>query len=133
MTGGARWTLGTAAGVFALIMVFAERTAPSNAPWVGYAFAGFCLLISVACFSARLRGIVVRVIGASVFLTFMSYLVSELAAAHYALRESHWVRAAVGLAVFGLAGLYVTIWGRYPKWGLGAEVFTSDQKKKRDD
>lgn len=131
MSRGARWLLGTAAALFAFVFAFSEHTAPSKAPWLTYALAAFCLLVVVACFSARLRDIVVRVIGASVFLAYMWYFVSELVAAQSA-RESHWVKAALGLAVFGSAGLYVAVWGKFPLWGFGSEAFGSNRDHDRD-
>jgi hypothetical protein len=131
MSRGARWLLGAFALIFALTFVVSAQNASANARLLLCSVMAFCLLIAVACFSARLRGVAVRVIGALVFLAYTSYLVSELIAAHHA-QESHWIRAAIGLAVFGLAGLYVTIWGKYPAWGYGSKAFGAHQENESD-
>jgi hypothetical protein len=89
--------------------------------------AGFCVLISIACFSTIARGPAIRVIGAVVFLSYVVYLVLEIRKGFWRPYEGrgseHWVNAIWGLLVFGLPGLYVTLRGRYPVWGRGADAF----------
>jgi hypothetical protein len=126
---GARLTLGSFALLFAAIFVYSEQNAPSSAPLLVYVLAGFCMLITVACFSRTLRGPAVRIIGFMVFLAYAAYLAYELlrepAKPYGGRSEPHWLNAMLGLIVFGLPGLYVAVRGKYPKWGKGAKAFNS--------
>jgi peptidoglycan/LPS O-acetylase OafA/YrhL len=128
--------LGSFALLFAAIFVYSEQSAPSAAPWLVYIFAAFCVFIAVACFSPRLRGPAVRVIGFMVFLGYVSYFAYELLhepTKPYAGRsEPHWFNAIMGLIVFGLPGLYVAVRGKYPNWGTGAKVFSSETDSSHD-
>ena len=70
--------MGTFALLFALMMVYSEWNAHSNAPLLMYIIAGFCGCIAVACFSQKWRGPAVRIIGFMVLVAYASYLVYEL-------------------------------------------------------
>ena len=143
MSAGARWTLGSFALLFAMTLIFAERIAPSKSPLLVYGPAAFCLVIAVSCFSRTWRRPAVRIIGLVVFIAYVSYLVEEVlreATKHYtSISEPHWLNALIGLAMFGLPGLYVAVRGIYPEWGWGARAFNGDsmpppdQEPERDD
>jgi len=79
----------------------------------------------------------VRIIGFTVFLAYVSYLIFELfrePAKPYANRsEPHWLNAIAGLVVFGLPGLYVAVRGRYPEWGKGAKAFDGESDSPSDE
>ncbi len=127
MSRGARWVIGVFSGLFALMMFYSERTAPSNAPIVGYLVGAFCVAITIACFSKVLRSPAVRVIGAMVFVATVAYLVDELLTEpgkrYSGTSEPHWLNALFALITFGLPGLFVALHGVYPKWGKGSQVF----------
>ena len=129
MSRSARWILGLFALLFAAIFAYSEQLAPSRAPLLVYALAGFCFLIAVACFSRRWRGPAIRVIGFTVFFAYASYLVYELfwepAKPYVGRSEPHRLNAILGLIVFGLPGLHVAVSGKYPRWGKGAKAFIS--------
>jgi len=126
MSQGARWVIGIFSGLFALMMFYSERTAPSNAPVVGYLVGAFCVAITMACFSKVLRSPALRVIGATVFVATVAYLVDELLTepgkTYSGTSEPHWLNAIFALITFGLPGLFVTLHGVYPRWGKGSQV-----------
>ena len=43
--------------------------------------------------------------------------------------SEHWVNAILGLIVFGLPGLFVTVYGVYPRWGKGAKAFLGEEQE----
>ena len=135
MSRGARWTLGFFALFFAAAILYSESISPSKAPIAVFCFAVFCVLIAIACFSHALRGPAVRVVGGTVFLVGVYYLVSELtskADQHYIDRaHPHWFNAIQFLVVFGLPGLYVALRGSYPVWGRGAKAFLGENQTQR--
>ena len=137
MSRGARWTLGFAALFFAAIFGFLAGNQPRL--YAGWIPVAFCVCIAIACFSQVLRGPAIRIVGLVVFLLSCWYLVSELQKGiwrRYEGRASeHWINAILSMVVFGLPGLYVTVRGKYPQWGKGAEAFLGkkeDEQKKSD-
>ena len=130
MSRGSRWVLACFALIFGAIFIYSERVAPSKSSVMAYGAAAFCGLIAVACFTRTRRGPAVRIIGLTVFLAYVSYLVYELirepAKPYPGMTEPHWLNAIIGLVVFGLPGLYVTVRGNYPTWGQGAKAFNGE-------
>jgi hypothetical protein len=133
MSRGARWTLGSFALLFAAMINWSEHNTPSRAPLISYSVLAFCVFIAVACFSRSWRGPAVRVIGITVFLAYVAYLVNELlrepTKAYAGESAPHWLNATRGLIEFGLPGLYVAARGKYPKWGKGAVVFRGEPSR----
>ena len=129
--------IGLFALLFAGILVYSERLAPSRAPLLVYVLAGFCGLVALACFSRTWRGLAIRIIGFTVFLAYASYLVYELfwepAKPYTGRSEPHWLNATFGLMIFGLPGLYVALAGKYPRWGKGAKAFMRGTASPRDE
>ncbi len=129
MSRGARWVL----GVFALIFagIFLYTLSDSKAQWLSWGLVAFCLAIAVACFSAKGRGLALRFIGVSVFLGYLSYFLWEILAnfrkLYTGISEDHWINALLGMFIYGLPGIYVTIKGIYPRWGLRSDVFAPNK------
>jgi hypothetical protein len=129
MSRPARWILGS----FALLFAVAFATAVNNSPepLFIWACAGFCLLISLACFSSVARTPALRVIGATVFGVYAAGIASAAARMSRAPFDSHvswsWLAQLEGplegLITFGLPGLYVAIRGRFPAWSKFAPAF----------
>jgi peptidoglycan/LPS O-acetylase OafA/YrhL len=137
MSRPSRWVLGCFALLFAAIFIYSEHLEPSNNSPLVYGVAAFSGLIAVACFTQKWRGLAVRVIGFTVFLAYVSYLVFELvrepAKPYAGETEPHWLNAIIGLVVFGLPGLYVTARGKYPAWGNGAKAFNGEMDSPSDE
>ena len=75
---GARLLLGFMAALFGLVMVLTAPTGEPRAVWF-YAFGVFCFFIAVACFtSGRVRQFIGSLIGCTIFLVGVAYLVAEL-------------------------------------------------------
>jgi hypothetical protein len=135
---GARWTLGVFCLLFAAIFVLTTANAPNaTAVIVLWLCAGFCMLISLACFSKVASGPAVRIIGTLVFLAYVAYLVGEIRKGlwrpYYGTASEHWVNAILGLIVFGLPGIYVALHGVYPRWGKGAKAFLGEEQQNAKD
>lgn len=113
MSGTLKWILGIVSAGFALVLIYSERLAPSNAPVVVYLVAAFCLATTIACFSSALRSYALRFIGAMVFIATAAYLIYELVyephKAYEGRSEPHWLNAIFALAIFGLPGLRLAI------------------------
>lgn len=119
MSPAARWILGIAAIFFAVMVVPSAFDIPAL-----WCFVVFLLLIAVSCFSQRARPIAVRIIGASVFILFVWYVIGEIG-------KPSMPRAILGLLVWGLPGGYVAVTGKYPSWGRGVAAFNGSQTKKK--
>ncbi|MFC5491421.1 hypothetical protein [Dokdonella soli] len=79
MSFGARLLLGLVAGLFGAVMFLAAPPGTDSKAIGFYAFGVFCLLIAIACFtSGRVRQFIGSVIGCSIFLVGVTYLVAEL-------------------------------------------------------
>lgn len=139
MSRTARWVLGSFALLFAA--TFATTVSNSPKPLFLWICAGFCVLISLACFSTVAHGPAIRLIGATVFVVYAFYLFDSIGGI---LRtplgsHSHWRWLATfegpleGLIVFGLPGLYVAIRGRYPLWGKAASAFLGENPRQDDE
>jgi hypothetical protein len=137
MSRSSRWVLGCFALLFAGIFIYADRITPSENSLLLYGPVAFCGLIAVACFTRTWRGPAVRIIGFAVFIAYVSYLVYELirepAKPYAGMSEPHWLNAIIGLVAFGLPGLYVTVRGKYPTWGQGAEAFKSEMDSSQEE
>lgn len=76
---GARLLLGLVAGLFGAVMFLAAPPGTDSKAIGFYAFGLLCLLIAIACFtSGRVRQFIGSVIGCSIFLVGITYLVAEL-------------------------------------------------------
>jgi hypothetical protein len=123
------WVLGSFALLFAATFVLTVSNSPE--PLLLWICAGFCVLISLACFSTVAHGPAIRLIGATVFAVYAFYLFDALSRILRTPLDGHfhwrWLTAFEGpfegLIVFGLPGLYVAIRGRYPLWGKAAPAF----------
>ncbi len=74
---GARIFLGVVAGLFGIVMFLVAP--PTEKAIFFYLFGTFCLLISVACFTqSRLRQFVGSVLGSSIFVLGLVYLIAEV-------------------------------------------------------
>ena len=128
MSGWAKFTIGIFALLFAWIFVISRNGSTNQV--ISWVLAGFCVLIALACFSRTARAPALRVIGATIFLGYLFYLVSELRKGIFRPypggSSPHWLNAVEGLLVFGLPGLYLALRGIYPNWGRGAQVFRGE-------
>ncbi|HTQ59458.1 MAG TPA: hypothetical protein VMI32_04495 [Candidatus Solibacter sp.] len=137
MSRPARWVLGSFAFLFAVVFATAVNNSPE--PFFIWACAGFCLLISLACFSSVARTPALRVIGATVFGIYAAGAAAAAAKLSRLPFDGHlhwsWVTQIQGplegLITFGLPGLYVAISGRFPLWSKLAPAFL--QGKYRED
>jgi len=129
--------VGLFSALFGAMMVYSERTAPSNIPILGYLVAFFCFAITIACFSKALRIVAVRVIGAMVFLGTVAYLIDELVnepgKKYPGPTEPHWLNAIFAMISFGVPGLIVARGGVYPRWAKGAAVFRGEKARAAED
>ncbi len=103
---GARLMLGSISGLFGLIMIM---VAPDNDKAIfHYLFGAFCLLITLACCTqGRVRQFIGSIIGATIFVLGLAYLVSEIAAAEFGYRgrSQPSVLSALGYVFFiGIPG-----------------------------
>jgi hypothetical protein len=129
MSRPARWVLGSFALLFAV--AFAAAVSNSPEPLFLWACAGFCLLISLACFSGVARAPALRLIGAAVFGVYAVGVATEAAKMSRATFDGHihwsWLTQLEGplegLITFGLPGLCVAIRGRFPAWSKLAPAF----------
>jgi len=137
MSRTARWILGCFSLLFAA--AFAMAVSNSSEPLFLWCCAGFCLLMSLACFSTVARTPALRVIGATVFGIYAFGLLEQLAKMSRTPFDGHfhwsWLTALEGplegLITFGLPGLYVAIRGRFPSWSKFAPAFL--RRKYRED
>jgi hypothetical protein len=101
-----------AALIFALCGVTAPRQAPhGSAPF--YVTAAFCVVVAIACFLARGRGVTLRVTGCGVFAVCVWYLIVAPS-----------TKSVLAMTTFGLPAAYTAITARYPLWGEWAAAFT---------
>jgi hypothetical protein len=137
MSASARWVLGLFALLFAVIFVYSERTAPSNAPYLMYLFAAFCVFLAVACFSRNWRVPAARVIGFMILLGVTIFIVEELFQDFQNHFENgipwHWFGLIILFLIYGLPGAYVAVRGKYPKWAIGAEAFNGKSRRSSDE
>lgn len=137
MSLGARWTLGSFALLFAVTCLYSGLLAEQHR-FASIAFAGFCTLIAAACFSSRARPASVRIVGFVIFCAYLAYFISEILFHRTTPPEgaghANWFNAIIGLFVFGLPGLYVSLTGRYSAWGEHSTVFArKNQQAPKDD
>lgn len=79
---GARILLGTVSGLFGMMMILSAP--PNDKAVLFYLFGALCLLITMACFTrGRLRQFVGSLVGVSIFIVGVAYLVSQLMAGSY--------------------------------------------------
>lgn len=118
-------------------LVFCALCFLAMAPGLGkgmIACALFCGLGAVACFSTGSHPVTIRLLGGTVFVLCLVYLIST--ARNPLARAPHAPQRAVPAIVYGLScfvaiGLpagYAALTGRYPLWGRGAEAFHGPKK-----
>lgn len=109
-----RILLGTISGLFGVAMLLIAPTFGASAGI--YAFAVFCLLISLACLLTGLPGkIVGRLIGLAIFGICLSYLISQIQAGPlYSGKRSEpsVLNAAILMMIAGVPALVFAILGR---------------------
>jgi hypothetical protein len=140
MSQGARITLGVAmlvlaAGFMALVPLMKD-VSPQAGP--GAAICGlFCGLIAVACLSTASQPITIRIIGGTVFLLSVLYIVNQVLAfssigeelGNAKVRSRPSILNSVGfMLLVGLPSGYAALKGRYPGWGRHAAAFGAGER-----
>lgn len=106
-------------GLFSLLFSYGIALKVWDNPSVlGWAVLLVFLMISLASFSDRSHPLTLRIIGGAVFSAYAVYLISEFG------KPQMW-QALRGFIVFGLPGLYVAVFAKYPIWAKAAKVFRS--------
>jgi hypothetical protein len=121
MSAGGRITLGVACSLIAIgfaVLGAASGDAFPKGPWPFYGLAAFCTSIALACLVPGCCPIVLRVIGAVVFVVFALILYSSFG-------EPNFRRTLTGFCVIGLPAGYVAVMGTYPRWSRFAAAFGS--------
>jgi asparagine N-glycosylation enzyme membrane subunit Stt3 len=114
-----------AVGAVALLCAagfFMTALDPSGLPagaLVFYGMAGFCIVIAIACVFPQSHPVTLRLIGAIIFLAYVSD----------SFHTQNLGRAFVGFLVWGIPSGYLAVMGKYPSWGKGSEGFTGKRKK----
>ncbi|RYG27148.1 hypothetical protein EON82_00380 [bacterium] len=106
-----------AAGFLSVVFLYPP---PSGATWPLYLCAGFCLLISMACLEGPAGRLAGRIIGGSVCLAYLAYLVGEIRTGNwFTPRQSGTsaLNALLGLAFYGVPGGSYALTGRF--WPFG--------------
>jgi len=119
MSQGARITIGFLA-LFATLMFWGFSRNPllieRGTAWASYPLMAFSLVVAVACFVPRSHPITLRILGATVCLTFLLTCLNNVG-------DPSFGRLLGGLVVFGIPGGYVAITGKYPTWGKASRAF----------
>jgi hypothetical protein len=139
MSRASRWILGSFALLFAWTFIAALPYA--LIPFVLWLCAGFCVLIALACFPTVARGPTLRVIGATILAAYLFAVATKLADALKTPFDGHfhgrWLlfleTVAEGFVIYGLPGLYVAVYGRYPRWGHAAPAFLGRNRSEDSD
>jgi hypothetical protein len=134
MSKGSLWAIGSVALLgggcvlyLAVITFLYELEPPHQAAL--YALVGvFALAIAAACFVPRSRPLTLRVVGAGVVLMIALLLAKDFRDAAAGV-EVAWGRHLLGMLVFGLPALYVTLFGMYPIWGRFSGVFNQEHRR----
>lgn len=114
-------------------MAVAPALGPGTKPWGLYLVADFCGLISIACLIPKWKAVAIRLIGASIFLVSIMYVIDQLGGPFYTNRSSpSLVNSVLFFLVFGLPSGYVMIFGIYPAWGKCAAAFREKDLKQED-
>jgi hypothetical protein len=90
------------------------------------AMGPFYAIGSLACVFPASRPIALRLIGGTVFLAFLIYLISMMVSGPLlgnSRAAMSLVNSIIAFSVFGLPAGYVAITGRYPRWGRHAAAF----------
>jgi hypothetical protein len=118
MSGPVRLIIGVVAfigGSLFCIPLVGTATAPPM-PKEGWPFIGIGVLwltVAIACFFPKTWPITLRVIGTAVFLLYAWYAFVSL------WNPGRW-NAWEALIVIGVPFGYMALFGRYPRWGVGA-------------
>ena len=133
MSRGARWTLGgamllIAAGFAAIPLTFPLPSRGANC--ILGALAGFAGLVALACFSAAVRPVAVRIVAAAVLAVSIGYVATQAAAVRSLADVMPWWhdgpsfhKSLLFLGIFGLPSAHVVRTGRYPTWGRHTRAF----------
>jgi hypothetical protein len=90
------------------------------------AMSAFSATASLAYVFPASRPIVLRLIGDTVFLAFLIYVISMMVSGTLlgiSRGDMSLVNSIIAFLVFGLPAGYVAITGRYPRWGRHAAAF----------
>jgi hypothetical protein len=120
----ARFTIGIATAFSAVAFAVIGMTLGPSLPGGStplYAMAAFCGVASLACLHRASRPLTLRLVGATVFVTFVIY-------AYRSLGTQNADRAIAGLLALGLPGLYVAATGKYPSWGQASTAFNAESQ-----
>jgi hypothetical protein len=115
MSFGSRLAIGIVA-IIGAIGFLKTAINPGGMPAPSIVFHGMAALftfIAIACFFPKSHPVTLRIIGASIFLSFASYVISSFG-------TDNFERALRGFGFWGLPSGYLTIVGSYPHWGKGA-------------
>lgn len=124
------WIVGLFAlscGIGSAALAVLSPTVPErpNVRWAMGGFCAFCVLITLVCLAPKTRPVTVRLIGATIFAACGGYVYSQICAAISSgpLSALSLLEITLALVAFGLPAGHATITGRYPKWGIEADVF----------
>jgi hypothetical protein len=130
MSRGATTALGGALLVialgFAAIAMWASgmesARAMANGMWI---MAAFSTVGALACLLPGSRPVALRLLGGTVFLVCLGYVVAMLVSGPVwqAARRPSLASAIVCFSIFGLPAGYVAITGQYPRWGRHSAAF----------
>ena len=126
MSKGSRIAIGLVAAISAIGFWMTARNPPEHLPNGAMEFYGMTVLaitIAIACFFPKTHPVTLRIIGTSIFVGYVAYVVDS-----FQTREL--IRAIVGLILWGIPSGYLAIMGTYPDWGWGSEGFNATKNKK---
>jgi Ca2+/Na+ antiporter len=118
MSFGARLATAFFCVVFGIGFGFAAATWPdSRTRWMLWLIAAFCFIVVTCCFPGKHSAITNRIVGGTVFLLYVVYLIQEIKEGQWA----SWSRAKPnvlnafrGLIIWGLPAGYIMVYGRLP-------------------
>lgn len=118
-----------AIGVVSLVCAagfFKTALAPSGLPagaFVFYGIATLFVVIAIACFFPQSHPVTLRIIGATIFCTYVWYVVASFPTQNLS-------RAIIGFFVWGVPSGYLAIAGKYPLWGKGSQGFNANHRRR---
>ena len=126
MSKGARIAIGIVAliGAFGFWLTAQDTEGLPSGPLMFYGLTAFFILIAIACFVPKSHPVTLRVIGSSIFVSYVWYVFDSI-------QNGNLRQALLGLVIWGVPSGYLAIFGTYPTSGSGAKAFNQAQRLPR--